>query len=141
MISTALTTQFKKDLLKGIHNFSNPGGHVFKIALYNSSAVLGAQTTAYSADNEITGPGYTAGGATLTNVEPSSEGTVGFTTFADVEWPSATFTANGALIYNSSASNAAVAVLAFGSDKSVDNSTFKITFPTANSTTAIIRVA
>lgn len=141
MISTALTTQFKKDLLKGIHNFSNPGGHTFKIALYNSSAVLGAQTTVYSSDNEITGAGYTAGGATLTNIEPSSEGTVGLTSFADVQWNSATFTANGALIYNASASNAAVAVLAFGSDKSVNNETFKITFPTANSTTAIIRVA
>ena len=141
MISTAITTQFKKDLLKGIHNFSNPGGHTFKIALYNSSAVLGAQTAVYSADNEITGSGYTAGGAVLTNVEPSSEGTVGITSFSDIEWNSATFTANGALIYNANASNAAVAVLAFGSDKSVENSTSKITFPTANSTTAIIRVA
>lgn len=141
MISTAITTQFKKDLLKGLHDFSNPGGHVFKIALYDSSAVLGAQTTVYSAANEITGSGYTAGGATLTNVEPSSEGTVGFTSFADIEWLAATFTANGALIYNTNASNAAVAVLAFGSDKSVDSGTFKITFPTANSTSAIIRVA
>lgn len=140
MISTALPTSFKKELLKGIHDFSASGGDVFKIALYDSDAVLGAATTAYSSANEITGTGYTAGGAALTNVEPSSEGTVGFCTFADIEWPAATFTANGALIYNSSKSNTAVAVLAFGSDKSVSSGTFKITFPTANSTTAIVRV-
>ena len=140
MISTALPTSFKKELLKGVHNFSASGGDTFKIALYDSSAVLGSSTTAYSATNEITGTGYTAGGETLTNVEPSSEGTVGYCTFSDIEWTSATFTANGALIYNASKSNAAVAVLAFGSDKSVASSTFKITFPTANSTTAIIRV-
>jgi hypothetical protein len=140
MISTALPTSFKKELLKGVHDFSASGGDVFKIALYDSDAVLGAATTAYSASNEIVGAGYTVGGATLTNVEPSSEGNVGFCTFADVEWPGATFTTNGALIYNSSKSNAAVAVLAFGSDKTVSSGTFKITFPTANSATAIIRV-
>lgn len=140
MISTALPTSFKKDLLKGVHNFSASGGDTFKIALYNSSAVLGSATTAYSATNEITGTGYTAGGKTLTRVEPSSEGTVGYCTFSDIEWTGATFTANGALIYNASKSNAAVAVLAFGSDKSVTSGTFKVTFPTANSVSAIIRV-
>jgi hypothetical protein len=140
MISTALPTSFKKELLKGVHNFSASGGDVFKIALYNSSAVLGAATTVYLTDNEVVGSGYSAGGATLTNVEPASEGNVGYCTFADIEWLGATFTANGALIYNSSKSNAAVAVMAFGSDKSVTSGTFKITFPTANSTTAIIRV-
>lgn len=127
-------------LLKGLHNFSNPGGHTFKIALYDSSAVLGAQTTAYSSTDEITGTGYVAGGATLTSVTPTSDGNVGIATFSNVSWPGATFTANGALIYNASSSNAAVAVLAFGSDKSVSNGTFQITFPTANSTSAIVRV-
>lgn len=128
------------ELLKGLHNFSNPGGHTFKIALYDSSAVLGAQTTAYSSANEITGTGYVAGGATLTSVTPTADSNVGIATFSNVTWSNATFTANGALIYNANASNAAVAVLAFGSDKSVTSGTFQITFPTANSTSAIVRV-
>lgn len=140
MISTSVPTSFKVELLKGLHNFSNPGGHTFKIALYDSSAVLGAQTTAYSSANEITGTGYVAGGATLTSVTPTSEDNVGISTFSNVTWSNATFTANGALIYNANASNAAVAVLAFGSDKSVTSGTFQITFPTANSTNAIVRV-
>lgn len=140
MISTALTTSFKKELLEGVHDFRNPGGDTFKIALYNSDAVLGAQTTAYTATNEITGSGYTAGGATLTTVSPTSEGNTGYVTFASVSWPAATITANGALIYNSSKSNKAVTVLAFGSDKSVTSATFEIQFPTANATTAIVRI-
>jgi hypothetical protein len=140
MISTAMTTSFKNELLKGLHDFSNPGGDTFKIALYNSSAVLGASTTAYTTDNEITGVGYTPGGATLTSVSPSTSGTTAYITFDDVSWPLATFTANGALIYNTNASNASVFVLAFGSDKSVDNGTFEIKFPTANATTAIVRI-
>ena len=139
MISTAMPTSFKVELLKGIHDFS-VGGDTFKIALYNSFAVLGAQTTAYTTDNEISGVGYSAGGATLTNIEPTSSGTVAIANFDDVQWTGATFTANGALISNASAANAAVLVLAFGSDKSVDNSTFKITFPTSNATDAIVRV-
>lgn len=140
MISTSVPTSFKVELLKGLHNFSNPGGHTFKVALYDSSAVLGAQTTAYSSANEITGTGYVAGGATLTSVTPTSDGNVGVATFSNVSWSGATFTANGALIYNANSSNAAVAVLAFGSDKSVTNGTFQITFPTANITSAIVRV-
>lgn len=140
MISTAMTTSFKKELLEGKHNFSLSGGDTFKIALYTSSAVLGAETTAYTASGEITGAGYTAGGATLTRVDPSSSGTTGFATFENVSWPAATFTANGALIYNASASNASVMTLAFGSDKSVSGATFEVIFPTANSSSAIIRV-
>jgi hypothetical protein len=140
MISTALTTSFKKELLEGKHNFSLSGGDTFKIALYTSSAVLGAETTAYTASGEITGAGYTAGGATLTRVDPSSSGTTGFATFENVSWPAATITANGALIYNTSASNASVMTLAFGSDKSVTNGTFEIIFPTANASSAIIRI-
>ncbi len=140
MISTALTTSFKKELLEGVHNFSSPGGDTFKIALYTSDAVLGAQTTAYSATNEVAGTGYVAGGTTLTSVSPATMGTTAYITFNDVSWPSATITANGALIYNSSKSNKAVAVLAFGSDKSVADGPFEIKFPVANSTTAIVRV-
>ena len=141
MISTAMTTSFKKELLQGLHDFSNPGGDTFKIALYTSSAVLGAQTTAYTTDGEVSGPGYTAGGAVLTTVGPDSSGTTGYVTFESVSWPGASFTANGALIYNASASNASVIVLAFGDDKTVTGSTFQINFPVANATTAIVRVA
>ena len=140
MISTALVTSFKTQLLQGLHNFSNPGGDTFKIALYNSSAILGAETTAYSSTNEVTGAGYTAGGTVLTTVSPTSSGTTGYVTFSDVSWPSSTITANGALIYNASQSNAAVVVLAFGSDKSVVNGSFEIKFPAANATSAIVRV-
>lgn len=141
MISTSLTTSFKKELLEGLHNFKNPGGDTFKIALYTSSSTLGSQTTVYTSDNEVSGTGYTAGGATLTCVSPASSGTTGYATFEDISWPSATITANGALIYNASKSNAAVMTLAFGSDKSVQNSTFEVKFPVANATNAIVRVS
>jgi hypothetical protein len=140
MISTALTTSFKKQLLEGKHNFSAAGGDTFKIALYASSAVIGAETTAYTAVGEITGSGYTAGGATLTNVNPTTSGTTAYATFQTVSWPAATFTANGALIYNANAANASVTSLAFGSDQSVSNATFEIIFPTANASSAIIRI-
>lgn len=140
MISTALTTSFKKELLEGVHDFRVSGGDTFKIALYNASAVLGAQTTAYTTDNEITGSGYTAGGTTLTRVDPATSGTTAYATFQNVSWPAATITANGALIYNASKSNAAVMVLAFGSDKSVTNAAFDVEFPTANATSAIVRI-
>ena len=140
MISTALTTSFKKQLLEGKHNFSVAGGDTFKIALYASSAVIGAETTAYTAVGEITGSGYTAGGATLTNVNPTTSGTTAYATFQTVSWPAATFTANGALIYNANAANASVTSLAFGSDQSVSNATFEIIFPTANASSAIIRI-
>lgn len=140
MISTALTTSFKKQLLEGKHNFSAAGGNTFKIALYTSSAVIGAETTAYTAAGEITGAGYTAGGTTLTNVDPTTSGTTAYATFQTVSWPAATFTANGALIYNANAANASVVSLAFGSDQSVSNSTFEIIFPTANASYAIIRI-
>ena len=140
MISTALTTSFKKQLLEGKHNFSAAGGDTFKIALYTSSAVIGAETTAYTAVGEITGSGYTAGGATLTNVNPTTSGTTAYATFQTVSWPAATFTANGALIYNANAANASVTSLAFGSDQSVSNATFEIIFPTANASSAIIRI-
>lgn len=140
-ISTAFCTSFKQQLMQGQHNFTLSTGNTFKIALYTSSATLGATTTAYSATNEVSGTGYTAGGNTLTNVTPTTSGTTAYTDFADTTWASSTITANGALIYNANASNASTVVLAFGSDKSSSNGDFTIVFPTANATDAIIRIA
>jgi hypothetical protein len=141
-ISQAMATSFKQELMQALHNFSNPGGNTFKIALYTSSATLGASTTAYTTSNEVAATGnYVAGGNTLTSVTPTSSGTTAFTDFADTTWSSATITANGALIYNSTNSNRAVAVLAFGGDKTSTNGDFTIVFPTADASNAIIRIA
>ncbi len=141
-ISTAFCTSFKQGLMQGLHDFDNPGGNTFKIALYTSSATLGASTTAYSATNEVaTGGNYSAGGNTLVSVTPTTSGTTAFVDFADTTWSSSTITANGALIYNANSSNASCVVLAFGSDKSSSNGDFQIVFPTANATDAIIRIA
>jgi hypothetical protein len=140
-ISQAMCTSFKKELLEAVHNFKNTGGDTFKIALYTSSASLGAATTAYSATNEISGTGYTAGGNTLTRVDPSSSGTTGFTDFADTTWSTATITARGALIYNDTDSDKAVAVLDFGADKTSTAGDFTIQFPAADASNAIIRIA
>jgi hypothetical protein len=141
-ISQAMCTSFKVELLKGVHDFTNSTGSTFKIALYTSSATLDATTTAYSATNEVSGTGYTAKGNTLTNVTPTSSSTTAYTDFADTTWSSATITANGALIYNEDAAgDPAVAVLAFGGDKTSTNGDFKIQFPAADSSNAIIRIA
>jgi len=128
--------------MQGQHNFTLTTGNTFKIALYTSSATLGASTTAYSATNEIAATGgYTAGGNTLTNVTPTTSGTTAYVDFADTTWTSSTITANGALIYNANATNASTVVLAFGSDKSSSNGDFTIVFPLADATNAIIRIA
>ena len=140
-ITQAMCTSFKVELLQGVHNFTASTGDTFKIALYTSSATLGASTTAYTVSNEVSGTGYTAGGNTLTNVTPTSSGTTAFTDFADTTWSTATITARGALIYNSTESNKAVAVLDFGSDKTSTAGAFTIVFPTADASNAIIRVA
>ena len=143
-ITSAICTSFKQELLVGTHNFTATTGNTFKIALFTSSATLGASTTAYSTSNEITnssGTAYTAGGATLTSVTPTTSGTTAFCDFADVSYTSASFTANGALIYNDDQSDKAVAVIAFGGDKTVSSGTFTIQFPTADATNAIIRIA
>ena len=143
-ITSAICSSFKQELLQGKHDFDSSGGHTFKIALFTSSASLGASTTDYSTSNEISntsGSAYSAGGATLTNQGVSLSSTTAFTDFADVSYTSASFTANGALIYNSSESNRAVAAIAFGSDKTATNGTFTIQFPTADATNAIIRLA
>ena len=143
-ISSAICTSFKQEILVGTHNFTASSGDNFKIALYTSSASLGAATTAYSTSNEITntsGSAYTAGGATLTSVTPTTDGTTAVCDFSDVSFTSASFTANGCLIYNSSQSDKAVAVIAFGGDKTVSSGTFTIQFPTADASNAIIRIA
>jgi|TARA_R100000278_G_scaffold15376_1_gene15857 hypothetical protein len=147
-ITQAMCTSFKTELLQGVHNFYNGSGGgsagtgaTFKIALYTSSATLGAATTAYATTNETTGTAYNAGGNSLTNVTPTSSGTTAFTDFADTTWSTSTITARGALIYNSTQSNKAVAVLDFGSDKSSSSGDFTIQFPTADSSNAIIRIA
>lgn len=140
-ISTAMCTSFKSELMSALHDFDNPGGNTFKIALYTSAATLGASTTAYSATNEVTGTNYTAGGNTLTAVSPTTSGTTAFVDFADTTWTSSTITANGCLIYNNTNANRAVVSLAFGSDKSSSNGDFQIVFPTANATDAIIRIS
>jgi len=144
-ITSAICTSFKVELLKGVHDFTATTGDTFKIALYTSSATLGAGTTAFSSSNEITntsGTAYTSGGATLTSVTPAASGTTAVCDFDDVSYTSATFTANGALIYNDSESgDPACAVIAFGGDKTVTSGTFTIQFPTADATNAIIRLA
>ena len=147
-ISQAMATSFKVEILNGIHAFGTTvvrgatTAATFKIALYTSSASLDDTTTAYSATNEVSGTGYSAGGNTLTVSQvPTSTGTTAFLDFADTTWSSATITANGALIYNSSQSDKAVAVLAFGGDKTSTNGDFTIVFPTADSSNAIIRIA
>ena len=140
-ISSAICSSFKQEILVGTHNFTASSGDTFKIALYTSSASLGASTTAYSTSNEISGTGYTAAGATLTSVTPTTSGTTALCDFADVSFTSASFTANGALIYNDSQSDKAVAVIAFGGDKTVSSGTFTIQFPTADASNAIIRIA
>jgi len=140
-ISQAMCTSFKQELLEAVHNFKNSGGDTFKVALYTSSASLGAGTTAYTTSNEVSGTGYTAGGNTLTRVDPSSSGTTAITDFADSTWSSATITARGALIYNDTDSDKAVAVLDFGADKISSGGDFTIQFPAADSSNAIIRIA
>ena len=137
-----LCTSFKVELLKAVHNFSASGGDTFKIALYDNSASFTAATTAYTATNEVVGAGYTAGGGTLTNIEPTSSGTTAFLDFADFTFSAATITARGAFIYNDTAAgDPVVCVLDFGGAKTSTSGTFTIIFPAADATNAIIRIA
>lgn len=142
-ISQAMVTSFKVGVLNGTFNFGSGTSQVFKIALYTSAATLGAGTTAYSASDEVSGPGYTAGGNTLTISQvPTSSGTTAFLDFADTTWTSSTITARGALIYLANGTtNPAVAVLDFGSDKTSTSGDFTVQFPTADATNAIVRIA
>jgi hypothetical protein len=137
-----MCTSFKKELLEAVHNFKNSGGSTFKLALYTNSASFDADTTAYTATNEISGTGYSAGGGTLTRVDPSDSGTTALTSFANLTFSTATITARGALIYNDSAAgDPSVIVLDFGSDKTSTAGDFTIVFPTVNASDAIIRIA
>jgi len=149
-ISQAMVTSFKVEILDGVHNFgvgvvrASTAADVFKLALYTSSATLDASTTAYTTSNEVSSSGtnYAAGGLTLTISQvPTSTGTTAFLDFDDLTFPSATLTANGALIYNATQSNKAVAVLAFGGDKTSTAGNFTIQFPAAAASTAILRIA
>lgn len=142
-ITQAMCTSFKVGILNGTFDFSSTTTQVYKIALYTSSATLDASTTAYSASNEASGPGYTAGGNALTiSVNPTSSGTTAFLSFANTSWSTATITARGALIYlNNGTTNPSVCVLDFGSDKTSTAGTFQINFPTADASNAIIRIA
>jgi hypothetical protein len=137
-----MCTSFKSELMTATHDFTNGTGNTFKLALYDNSASFTAATTAYTATNEVSGTGYSAGGGTLTNVTPTTSGTTAFTDFADLTFSSATITARGALIYNdTAASDPSVVVLDFGSDKSSTAGDFTIVFPTADASNAIIRIA
>ena len=140
-ITQAMATSFKKELLEAKHNFLASGGNSFKLALYTSSATMSASTTAYVTTNQATGTNYTAGGSALTNVNPSSSGTTGFTDFADLTFGTATITARGCMIYNDTNADRAVAVFDFGGDKTSTAGSFTISFPTANASNAVIRIA
>ena len=141
-ITTAMCTTFKKEILEAVHNFKNSGGSTFNLALYTSSASLGASTTAYTTSNERSGTGYTAKGAALTRVDPSNDGTTAITDFSDLTFSSSTLTARGALIFNDSASgDPSVCALDFGADKSSSSGDFTIQFPAADASNAIIRIA
>ena len=142
--TSAICNSFKTEILKAVHNFTASTGNTFKIALFTSSATLGAGTTAYAATgmNEMSGTGYTAGGKALTSVTPSLDSSTACCDFDDISWTSATFTANACLIYNDTASgDPAVCAVAFGGDKSVSSGTFTIQFPAKAATTAIVRIA
>jgi hypothetical protein len=141
------TTSFKVELLQAVHNFGPTSANTFKIALYTASADINASTTVYSTTNEVTGTGYTAGGNTLvistspTSGNNSSNIPTAYISFTNTSWTSATFTARAALIYNSSQSNKSVAILDFGTDKTVSNDTFQIIFPTPDANSAIVRIS
>jgi len=144
-ITSAICNSFKQEVLQAIHNFTASSGNTFNIALYTSSATLNKSTTAYSTSNEISntsGSAYSAKGKALTSVTPALSTDTACCDFADISWTSASFTANGCLIFNDSASgDPAVCAIAFGSDKTVTSGTFTVQFPTADADNAILRIA
>jgi len=143
-LTQSVATSFKVELMNAVHNFTSD---TFKIALYTSSATLDQTVTSYSATNEVSGTGYTAGGNTLSvSVVPTSANNssgigTAYISFSNTTWPGSTITARGALIYNSSKANRAVAVLDFGADKATSNDTFAVNFPTADANFAIVRIS
>ena len=143
-ITSAVCNSFKQEILVGTHNFTASSGNSFKLALFTSSATLNKSTTAYSTSNEISntsGSAYTAGGKALTSVTPALSGDTACCDFADISFTSASFTANGCLIYNDTQADKAVCAVAFGSDKTVSSGTFTIQFPAADASNAIVRIA
>jgi hypothetical protein len=146
-IAQTATTNFKVELPQGIHNFGPTSPDTFKVALYTAAANLDATTAVYTTSGEVVGAGYVAGGNTLViNVTPVAANNAlniptSYWSFANSSWTGATFTARGALIYNSTEGNKSVAVLDFGSDKTVNNDTFQIIFPTPDANSAIIRIS
>lgn len=146
-IAQTSTTSFKVELLQAVHNFGPTTPNTFKIALYTADSSIGPTTTVYTTDAEVVGTGYTAGGNTLViSTDPTSGNNTAsiptaFVSFSNTSWASASFTARGALIYNSTQGNKSVAVLDFGADKTAANTTFEIVFPTANATSAIVRIS
>lgn len=136
-ITSAVCNSFKQELFGGIHDLDTDA---IKIALYTSAATLGASTTVYTTSSEVVGAGYVAGGNTLTGAVISLDGSVAIVDFSDTTWSNATITARGALIYNSSKGNKAIAVIDFGGDKTSTNGDFTVVFPTATGTNAIIRI-
>ena len=144
-ISSAICNTFKTEVLKAVHNFTASSGNSFKLALYTSSASMGAATTAYTTTNEIantSGSAYSAKGKALTSVTPVLDSSTAVCDFANISWTSASFTANGCLIFNEDATgDPGVCVIAFGGDKTVTSGTFTIEFPAADASNAIVRIA
>ena len=141
--TNAICNSFKKELLEATHNFSNPGGNTFKLSMYTNSATLGKSTTSFTTGNEVSSPsgGYSSGGSALVNTGTSLATNTAITDFSDLSFVGVTLTARGALIYNDTNADKAVAVLDFGGDKTATAGTFTIQFPTANASSAIIRIA
>jgi len=141
--TNAICNTFKKELLEATHNFSNPGGNTFKLAMYTNSATLGKSTTSFTTGNEVTSPsGYTSGGKALVNTGTSVASDTAITDFSDLSFTGVTLTARGALIYNDTATgDPAVAVLDFGGDKTATSGTFTIQFPAFTTSAAILRIA
>jgi hypothetical protein len=146
-VQQTTTTSFKVELLQAVHNFGPTSPNTFKIALYTAASNIGAATTVYTTSNEVTGTGYTAGGKTLSiSTSPTASNNsngipTAYTSFTNISWTGASFTCRGALIYNATQGNKSVAVLDFGSDKTVSNNTFQIVFPTSDANSAIVRIS
>lgn len=136
-ITAAICNSYKQEIMQGVHEAAD----TYKIALFTSAATLSKATTAYAATNEVSGTGYTAGGATLAGFAVTIDTDTAILDFTDATWASSTITARGALIYNSTQSNKAVAVLDFGSDITSTAATFTVTFPAASAAAGLIRVA
>ncbi len=141
--TNAICNSFKKELLEATHNFSNPGGNSFKLSMYTNSATLGKSTTSFTTGNEVSSPsgGYSSGGKALVNTGTSLATNTAITDFADLSFVGVTLTARGALIYNDTNADKAVAVLDFGGDKTATAGTFTIQFPAFTSSAAILRIA